>query len=107
MTTGFEDIQKVSKENMDKAMSAFGAWSKGVQALSAEVGEGSKKAFEANSAFVQQILGAKSFDKAVELQTDFARKSYESFVAQTAKLNEIVVDMTKSAVKPFEVVAKK
>ena len=99
MTPGFEELQRLSKENVDKAVVSLGAVQKGFQALTAELTEGSKKAYEANSAFVQELFGAKTLDKAIELQTAFAKASYEAFVAQATKLNEIAVDAAKDAVK--------
>jgi phasin family protein len=103
MVQGLDDLQNLSRDGMDKAMSSLGALSKGVQALATEMSESSKKTLEANSAFVQDLLGARTLDRAVELQTDFAKRSYERFIAQTTKFNELVVDMTKNAARPFEV----
>ncbi len=107
MLNGFDELQKLSKEGMDRAMISIGAWSKGVQAITAEVTEGSKRAYEANSAFVQDLMGARTLDRAIEVQTGYAKSAYETLVAQTTKLNEMWVDMTKDAVKPFEVAQKR
>lgn len=102
MTSNFEDFQKLSKESVDKAIASFGAMQKGVQQIAVEVADYSKKAFEANSDVVQKLLGAKSLDKAIEIQSDFAKSAYEAFVAQMTKLNELTVDTAKDAYKPFE-----
>jgi hypothetical protein len=44
----------------------------------------------------------KSIDKVVEAQQAFAKESYESFVAQMTKMNELYVSTAKEAFKPFE-----
>ena len=42
----------------------------------------------------------KSLDKVVELQTDFARTTYENFVAESHKIGEIYTDLAKETFKP-------
>ena len=49
-TKGFEDVQKFGKESVDASMKAFGAVSKGAQAIAVETVDYSKKAFEEGTA---------------------------------------------------------
>lgn len=102
MTINVEEIQKVSKEAVEKATTSIGVVSKGFQSIATETADYSKKSFEAGSAFVEQLLGVKAVDKAIELQTAFAKSSYEGFVAQAKKVGEMYVDIAKEAYKPFE-----
>ena len=102
MIKNFEDVQKMSKDNMDAAMKSFGALSKASQAIATEMVDYSKKSFEDGTQIAEKMLGAKSIDKAFEIQTDYAKAAYESFVAQTTKLGELYADFAKEAYKPFE-----
>ncbi len=102
MVTGFENMQKLGKENMDVAMRSFGAFSKGIQAISAEVADYSKKSIEESSAAIEKVVAAKSLDKAMEAQADFAKVSYESMVGQAAKIGEMYAEVAKDAYKPYE-----
>jgi phasin family protein len=105
MTT--EDMQKLGKDSMDMCMSTFGAWSKGAQAIATEVADYSKKTFEGSAAAWEKIIAAKSVEKAMQLQSEFLKSSYEDFVAEATKLGELYVDLAKETYKPFEgVVAK-
>ena len=61
-----------------------------------------KSGFEQGSAAFEKLLGAKSLDKAVEVQSDYVRSAYEGYVGQVTKIGEIVADMAKSAYKPYE-----
>ena len=47
-------------------------------------------------------MTAKSLDKAFEVQSDYAKTSYEGFVAQATKMGELYTDLAKEAYKPFE-----
>ena len=99
---GLEDIQKLSKDNMDIALKSFGAMSKGVQALGAETADYTKKSFEEGTAAVEKMMGVKSLDKAMEVQADYMKSSYEGFVGQVSKMGEMYVDIAKEAFKPYE-----
>ena len=102
MLKNFDELQKLSKDNMDVAMKAFGATSKSVQAIAAEVADYSKKSFEDASAAAEKLLGAKSLEKAIEIQTDYAKSAYEGFVAGATRIGELYADLTKESYKPFE-----
>ena len=107
MINGFEEFQKSGKEGMDLAMKSFGTVSKGLQAIAVEMADYSKKSFEDSSATVEKLFGAKSFDKALEIQTDYAKSSYEGFVAQSTKIGELFADLAKEAYKPVETMVSK
>jgi phasin family protein len=102
-----EEMQKLSKDQMDTAMNSFGAWNKSVQAITAEVADYSKKSFEGAAAAWEKLLSAKSPDKAMELQSEYLKSSYEGFIAEANKLGEMYVDFAKEAYKPFESVLAK
>lgn len=102
MMNGFEDIQKLSKNNMEVTIKSLGAFSQGLQAIAVETGDYAKKSFEDGSAVVEKIAGAKTLDKAFEIQTDYARSAYEDFFGQMNKLGEMYVSVAKDAYKPYE-----
>src|ERR1700754_2127857 len=70
MMKNFEDMQKMSKDSMDATMKSFGTLSKTSQAIAAEVADYSKKSFEEGTKVVEKLFGAKSLDKAMEIQAD-------------------------------------
>jgi len=102
MLKNFDDMQKYGKEQMDSAMKAWGQVSRGVQAIAAETADYSKKSFEEGTAALEKLLGAKSLEKAMEIQTAYAKTAYEGFVAQATKMGELYADLAKETYKPFE-----
>ena len=102
MISGFEDVQKIGKDNVDVALKSADAVTKGFQAIAAESADYSKRSFEAGSAALEKLFAAKSLDKAVEVQSDYLRSSYEGYVGQMTKVSEILADMAKTAYKPYE-----
>ncbi len=102
MVKNFEEFQQVGKENVDLAMKSMGVLSKSTQAIVTEVTEYSKKAFEDGSAALEKLFGVKSFEKAIEVQTEYAKTAYEGFVAKASKIGELYADLAKETYKPFE-----
>jgi|SRR5581483_9384942 len=102
MLKNFEDFQKLGKDNMDHAMKQFGTVSKGWQAIATEVADYSKKSFEESSATLEKLFGAKSLEKAIEIQSEYVKTAYEGFVAEATKLGELYTDLAKESYKPFE-----
>jgi hypothetical protein len=100
--TNFEDVQKFSRENIDVALKSFGSVSKGLQAIAVEVADYSKKTFEDGTAHVEKLLGAKTFDKAIEVQSAFVKSSYETYLARVTKIGELYAELAKEGYKPVE-----
>jgi hypothetical protein len=102
MMKNFDDMQKFSKDNVDATMKSFGALSKASQAIATEFADYTKKSFEDGTKVMEKLLGAKSLDKAIEIQADYAKTAYEGFVAQATKMGELYADLAKETYKPFE-----
>ena len=102
MIPQLENIQNFGKDNVDAALKSFGAVSKGAQALAVETADYAKKSFEQGTAALEKLIGVKTLDKAIEIQTDYVKASYEGFVAQSSKIGELATNTAKEAVKPYE-----
>jgi phasin family protein len=100
MTT--DEMQKLGKDSMDMAMTSLGAWSKSAQAIAVEVADYSRKSVEGSTAAWEKLMGAKTMEKAMEVQSEFLKSSYEGFVAEATKLGGLYADFAKEAYKPFE-----
>jgi len=102
MVKNFDDLQQVGKENVEVTLKSMGALSKGTQAIAIEVADYSKKVFEDGTAALEKLFGVKSFDKAVEVQTEYAKTAYEGFVARANKLSELYTELAKETYRPYE-----
>lgn len=107
MTQTFEDAGKYGKEFMDTGLKSFASLSKGFQAIAVEATEYTKKSFETGSAALEKLVAAKSLEKAIEIQTDYAKTAYEGFVAETTKIGDLYAELFKDAYKPFESIVAK
>jgi hypothetical protein len=69
--------------------------------LATAYGDYTKKSFEDTKLFVEKLSGVKSLDKAIEVQTEFAKTAYETFVTESQKIGALYGDLAKQSYKPF------
>ena len=93
--------QQDSKERIDSAGAAMNSFAGSFQAIATAYGDYTKKSFEDTSSFVEKLSGVKSLDKAIEIQTEFAKSAFETFVAESQKIGGLYGDLAKQSSKPF------
>lgn len=102
-----EEIQQYGKEQLDLAMASASEAQKGCQAIAAAVSDYTKKSIEDANSFVGKLSGVKSLDKAIEVQSEYMKSSYEAFVAESQKIAALYTDLAKQSFKPIEGLAAK
>jgi hypothetical protein len=95
-----EDFQKYSKEQLEALSSSSSLVSKSWKIIADESAEYSKKSLENGSAFLEKLLGAKSFDGAIRIQMEYAKSFYDDHVAYVTKLTELYSKLAKDAFAP-------
>jgi phasin family protein len=97
-----EDIQQYGKEHLETVVASATTVQNGIQAIASAYGDYTKKSFEDTKSFVEKLSGVKSLDKAIEVQTEFAKSAYETFVAESQKIAGLYTDLAKQSFKPLE-----
>ena len=122
-TEAFEQVTTVSseavRENFDRSLaalseaSAFGkqnveAWvasataaQKGIEAISARSVAFSKQALENHVAATKSILTSKSVQEFVEKQNDYAKSSFEAYVAELSSFSDLFSGVAKETFQPI------
>jgi phasin family protein len=122
-TEAFETLSSTStetvRENMERATaalseaSAFGkqnveAWvasaavaQKGFEALSARSVAFQKDAMEKHVAAAKSLMTSKSVQEFVEKQNDYAKSSFEAYVAELTSFSDLMSNLTKEALQPI------
>ncbi len=98
----FDEFQKFGKGQLEAASMAVASLAKGFQTIAAETADYSKKSLEANSAYVEKLLRAKSLDDAIQTQSEYAKSAYEGFVTEATKIGELYTNLAKEAFRPVE-----
>ena len=68
-----EYIQNYGKEQFEAATASATSLQNGFHAIASAYGDYAKKSFEEGKVFVEKLSGVKSLDKALEVQTEFAK----------------------------------
>jgi len=102
-----EEFQRTSKDGFDASVRSLGEVSKGFQAIAATIVDYSKKNFEESTRAFEQLIGARSFEQAWEIQSQYAKRAFDAYVAQASKIGELYVDLARNAYQPVEQAAAK
>lgn len=102
-----DTIQKMSHDQISTIQAMGGAVAKGAQQITTEATDYSKKTMEQGSAVAEKMLGAKSLEALVQIQSEYMKTAMESFVAQSNKMTEIYAAIAKDAFKPVETAVAK
>ena len=90
-----------SREQINAADASMTSFPGGFHAIATAYSDYTKKSFEDTRTFVEKLSGAKSVDKAIEIQTEFARSAFEMFMAESQKIGALYRDLATQSYKPF------
>jgi len=95
------------KEQVNTGTASSNTIPSSFQAIVTAYGDYTKKSFEDTRSFVERLSGVKSLDKAIEIQTEFARTTYKTFVTESQKIGALYGDLAKQSYKPFASISTK
>jgi len=96
--SGFAEMQKTSAEAF---MASAGAVAKGFEKITAEQTTFAKAAFEDSVSTAKEASVAKSFQEAIDLNSEFVRTTVEKNMGQMTKLAEIWTETAKESAEPL------
>jgi DNA-binding transcriptional regulator YhcF (GntR family) len=73
-----------------------------IQTIANAYGDYTKKSLQETRSFIEKLTGVRSLDKAIEVQSEFARQAYETFVAESQKICGLYSELAKQIFKPLE-----
>ena len=100
------EYQKAAATSLEAASRSFGHANKGFQAI-AEMMNYSKAAWDDAIGTWEQLIGVRTLEQAVQIQSDYAKRVYENHMAELSKLGEMTVGMMRDASKPVGNASKK
>jgi hypothetical protein len=106
-TVKIDDMQRTTNDNLDATMHSFEGATRVTQEMASQIADYSKRSFEHGTKTMENLLGAKSPDKAFEVQTEYARAAYESYVSHATKLGHLYADLAREAFKSYQDFASK
>ncbi len=99
---GYDHFLGYGKETVEAYTKAANVAAKGAETLNSEIFAYSRQSMEDTIAATKALMATKSVHEAFELQADFAKTAFETYVSQMTKFGEIFVATTKDSFAPIQ-----
>jgi phasin family protein len=96
----YDEFMALSRENVEAMIASGNAAAKGVEEINAEVMAFNKVAFEDGMAAAKAVMSAKTVQDAFDLQTEWVKASFDSYMAQATKVGELAAKVSQAAFQP-------
>jgi len=95
------ELNAHGKKNLEAVVESASAAQKGAEALSQQAVSYAKKSWEDGVAATQQLSQARSVQEYFELQTNWAKSSMETYLAELNKMTDTMTASVKDSFKPI------
>ena len=96
-----EELADLTRGNVEALVASSKIAAKGVETMSQDAAEYSRKSFEEASAVLKSFAEVKSATDFFKLQGDFARSAFDAAVAESARVSETVLKLAGEVVEPI------
>ncbi|HEY3778137.1 MAG TPA: TIGR01841 family phasin [Rhizomicrobium sp.] len=90
------------RETLEAYVKAANAAGKGVETLHNEIYAWSRQSFADSVSAAKAVFGSRSVHEALELQGDFVKSSFETYVGEVTRLGEIAFATAKETIVPLQ-----
>ena len=102
-----KDIQKLGKDNYEAVLKSYGLVNQGIQEIGTSLSDYAKQAFADANVTFEKLVGAKTLEHAVEIQSQYAKVAYDKWMAEMTKVGEMYATVARDAYKPVEKAVEK
>ena len=99
---GYDELNALSKDNYEALVKSGTIVAKAVEDLGKDWMSFTQSSVEQGVAAMQALFSAKTLREFVELQNDWAKKSFDAAVVETTKLSERSVKTANEAIEPIQ-----
>jgi len=96
-----EELADLTRGNVEALVASSKIAAKGVETMSQDAAEYSRKSFEEASAVLKSFAEVKSATDFFKLQGDFARSAFDAAVAESARVSETVLKLAGEVAEPI------
>jgi len=99
---GYDQFVSFSKDTAEAMIKSANAAGKGLETMNGEAFAYARKSLEDSIVATKAILASKSVDEAIQLQSEFSKTAFETYVDELAKFGDMALAITKSAATPLQ-----
>jgi len=99
---GYDELNALSKDNLEALVKSGTIVAKAVEDLGKEWISFTQNSVEQGVAAIQALFSAKTLKEFVDLQNEWAKKSFDAAVVETTKFSERSVKTANEAIEPLQ-----
>lgn len=102
----FGDMATYNRQAMEALVKSANVATKGIEQINTELMTYSRQAMEDHAAALKTVMTSKSLQDALEVQSDYSKAAFDSYLGQMTKVSEIVVGLAREISAPLTEQAK-
>ncbi len=99
---GYDQIVTFGKDNAEAMLKSANAAGKGIETINSEVFAYTRKSVEDSVAVAKAVLAAKTVEEAFQLQSEFGKAIFETYVDQLAKFGDMTLAVARNTAEPIQ-----
>lgn len=99
---GYDELTAINKDNMDAFVQAANIMSKGVEDMGKVYWAFAQSSVETGVEASKALMGARTINDVMEIQTDLVRSNVDNAIAEGTKLTEMAVKVTNETAAPLQ-----
>lgn len=97
----YDELADFNKETVEAVIASSNVVAKGVEDFGQELVSYTQKAAEKNIETAKKLFAVKNVQDAMDLQAEWAKMAFDSFVAESTKLQDMSVEVGAKAAEPL------
>ena len=98
---GYDDFAALGQGHVEAVVKANTVLAKGAEEIGKELMAYVQSSLERTAGAAKALIGAKTLQDVVQLNTEFAKASYDTYLANATKLSELSVKVANEALEPL------
>ena len=98
----YDELTTLNKDAVDAAIKAGNVWAAGFEAMGKAYFAFAQATAETGVEAAKSMMTAKTVQDVFEIQSELARSSFDSFVAEGTKISEMGVKVANEAMEPIQ-----
>ena len=99
---GYDQLISFGKDNAEAVIKSATLAGKGLEAINTEVFAYSRLTVEEGVEVTKAVLASKSIQEAIEIQTDYVKTAFETYVTEMNKVRDLALAVAKQAAQPLQ-----
>jgi len=99
---GYDKLVSFNKDTAEAVLKSANLAGKGFETLNSEVLSYSRQSVEESVAVTKAILASKTIQEVIEIQTDYAKTAFETYVSELTKVRDMALNVAKTASEPLQ-----